>query len=122
MKIASSPWLLALTLAVAATANAQTATPVQTQTADQLQTQAREQIYRGELLSEQERNAYMERMRLAKTEQEREQIRQEHREKMDARQRNTHQNKPSPQGSGMGKNQGSNGPILLPKQGGGGRN
>lgn len=106
-------------------AQAQTTAPVQSsaQIQAQEQLQNREMIYRGELLSEQERNAYMERMRLAKTEQEREQIRAEHREKMDARQRNMHQNKPTPPGSGMGKNQGGQGTIILPKPGaGGGRN
>lgn len=116
----------ALLLVAAATlAQAQTTTPTQSsaQIQAQEQLQNRETIYRGELLSEQERNAYLERLRLAKTEQEREQIRQEHREKMDALQRNMHQKQPTPPGSGMGKNQGGPGTIILPKPGaGGGRN
>lgn len=95
----------------------QTQSTVQTQSQEQLKN--RETLYHGELLSEQERNAYMERMRLAKTEQEREQIRLEHREKMDLRLRALNQNKATPSGSGMGKNQGGHAPIILPKQGAG---
>ena len=68
-----------------------TPSTVQTQSLEQLKN--RENIYHGELLSEQERNAYLERLRLAKTEQEREQIRLEHREKMDLRLRALNQNK-----------------------------
>jgi thermostable 8-oxoguanine DNA glycosylase len=99
-----------------------------TQDQDQLKTQnkdpLREQdrIYRDDLMTAQERSAYLERLRLAKTEQERERIRQEHREKMDLRLRALNQHKAAPSGSGMGKNMGGNGPIILPKQGGGGRN
>lgn len=94
-----------------------TPTTVQTQSLEQLKN--RENIYHGELLSEQERNAYLERLRLAKTEHEREQIRLEHREKMDLRLRALNQNKASPSGTGMGKNQGGHAPIILPKQGAG---
>lgn len=114
----------ALLMAAAATlAQAQTTTQTTTQLQTQEMLQNREAIYHGELMSEQERRAYMERLRLAKTEQEREQIRLEHREKMDALQRNMHQKQPMPQGSGMGKNHGGNAPIILPKPGaGGGRN
>ncbi len=121
MPVIKPHWVLALGLAAAAAAQAQTTLPVQLQNADQtqLQTQSREQIYRGELLSEQERLAYLERMRQARTEQEREQIRQEHRERMDARQSGVHQKTPDPQGSGMGRNQGGQAPVILPKQGGG---
>jgi hypothetical protein len=91
---------------------------VQTQLQEQLQ--SRDTIYHGELLSEQERNAYLERLRLAKTEQEREQIRQEHREKMDLRLRALKQNReatPVAPGAGQGQGQGS-GVIILPKPGG----
>jgi len=99
---------------------AQTAPPVQNavQTQLQEQIQSRESIYHGELMSEQERNAYLERLRLAKTEQEREQIRLEHREKMDLRLRALNQNRnATPAAPGTGKGQGAGVPIL-PKPGG----
>ncbi|TNF37913.1 MAG: hypothetical protein EP315_01925, partial [Gammaproteobacteria bacterium] len=54
---------------------------------DQLRTQdqLRDQIYGSQLMTEQERNEYRNRMRAAKTEQEREQIRNEHHERMKIR-------------------------------------
>ena len=42
----------------------------------------KEHIFGSELMTEEERNEYRERLRTAKTEQEREQIRSEHRKKM----------------------------------------
>ena len=42
----------------------------------------KEHIFGSELMTEEERNEYRERLRTAKTEQEREQIRSEHRNKM----------------------------------------
>lgn len=51
----------------------------------QLQAQSRDQIYGSQLMTQQERNEYIERMRSAKTEQERERIRQEHHARMQDR-------------------------------------
>ena len=48
---------------------------------------AQDRIRGYELMSDQERNAHLERLRLAQTEQERERIRQEHRDKMELRMR-----------------------------------
>ena len=108
---------LALCVALTGVSAALAQDTSKTQDKDQLKTQDR--IYAEELMSTQERAAYRERMRLAKTEQEREQIRLEHREKMDLRLRALNQNKATPAGSGMGKNQGGHAPIILPKQGAG---
>lgn len=116
---------LALSVALTGVSATMAQDPLKTQNKDQLKTQDKDQlrdqdrIYGDELMTAQEREAYRERMRLAKTEQEREQIRQEHREKMDLRQRALNQNKASPAGSGMCKNQGGHGPIILPKHGAG---
>ncbi|MEZ5644342.1 MAG: hypothetical protein R3E94_06365 [Burkholderiaceae bacterium] len=52
---------------------------------DRLRDQDRLYIYGYELMTDQERNAYRERMRAAKTLQERDRIRAEHRVQMDAR-------------------------------------
>jgi biopolymer transport protein ExbB/TolQ len=52
---------------------------------DQDRLRDQDRIYADELLTAQERTAYRERIRLAKTEQERERIRAEHRAQMDAR-------------------------------------
>ncbi len=52
---------------------------------DQLRDRDRDQIYLGTLMTPEERSAYMERLRLAKTEQERARIREQHRTEMDAR-------------------------------------
>ncbi|HEY9095478.1 MAG TPA: hypothetical protein VIN35_07035 [Hydrogenophaga sp.] len=52
---------------------------------DHLRDQDRLNIYGYELMTDQERNAYQERMRAAKTLQERDSIRAEHRVQMDAR-------------------------------------
>lgn len=52
---------------------------------DHLRDQDRLYIYGYELMTDQERNAYQERMRAAKTLQERDSIRAEHRVQMDAR-------------------------------------
>ncbi len=64
---------------------------LKTQDKDQLKTQDKDQlrdqdrIYGDELMTAQERTAFRERMRLAKTLQERERIREEHRLMIDAR-------------------------------------
>lgn len=57
--------------------------PAQTQTQDQAQTQQR--IYGSQLMTKQERLEYRARMRAAKTQQEREQIRAEHHQRMQER-------------------------------------
>ena len=82
-----------LLAATATLAHAQTTTQSTTQLQTQEMLQNREAIYRGDLMSEQERQAYMERLRQAKTEQERERIRLEHREQMDQRVRALNQNR-----------------------------
>ncbi len=116
---------LALCVALTGVSAAMAQDTLKTQDKDQLKTQDKDQlrdqdrIYAEELMSPQERAAYRERMRLAKTEQEREQIRLEHREKMDLRLRALNQHKATPAGNGMGKNQGGHAPIILPKQGAG---
>jgi len=51
----------------------------------QTQTRQQERIYGSQLMTEQERNAYRERMRNAHTDQERERLRREHHEQMKAR-------------------------------------
>lgn len=55
------------------------------QSRDTTREQATDRIYGSQLMTEQERNAYRERMRKATTEQERERIRAEHHERMQAR-------------------------------------
>ena len=59
------------------------ADPVRDQTMDQ--TQDQERIYGSQLMTQDERNAYRAKMRAAKTEQEREKIRNEHHKQMMAR-------------------------------------
>jgi len=64
---------------------------LKTQDKDKLKTQDKDQLrdqdrlYADELMTDQERTALRERLRLAKTEQERARIREEHRVQMDAR-------------------------------------
>lgn len=55
-----------------------------------------------ELMSDEERNAYLERLRLAKTEQERERIRQEHQDKMELRMRAINSTQGGTSGPGTG--------------------
>lgn len=54
----------------------------QTKQKSQTQTKAQERIYGSQLMTEKEQNEYRERIRNAKTEQEREKIRAEHHEQM----------------------------------------
>jgi predicted lipoprotein len=82
MKHASKLTLsLCMALGIAAPAAAQM------QSRDQMesQTQTQERIYGSELMTQQERAEYQNRMRAAKTEQEREAIRLEHHQKMQER-------------------------------------
>ena len=77
-----------LTGAVVISANplwAATATQDRTKQKIETQTKDQERIYGSQLMTEQERNEYRERMRSTKTEQEREKVRAEHHERMVAR-------------------------------------
>ena len=51
----------------------------------QMRTQAQEQIYGSQMMTQQERNEYRDRMRGAETAAQREQVRNEHHEQMQAR-------------------------------------
>src|SRR3989344_5573541 len=80
------------------------------------------QIYGSQLMTQQERNEYSNRMRAAKTEQEREQIRKEHHEQMKIRAKEkgvTLPDEPPARGRGMGPGKGM-GPGGGPGGGAGG--
>jgi hypothetical protein len=86
----------------------------QSQSKDRIQTQSqdRERIYGSELMTEKERNEYRERIRNAKTEQEREKIRSEHHEKMMVRAKEkgvTLPDEPPAKGGGVGPGGGAKG-------------
>ncbi|GAB4513553.1 MAG: hypothetical protein Tsb0026_18320 [Sulfuricaulis sp.] len=88
----------------------------------QKQDQARDQdqIYGSQLMTQQERNEYRNRMRAAKTQQEREQIRKEHHEQMKVRAQEkgmTLPDEPPARGRGMGPGKGM-GPGMGPNGGG----
>lgn len=70
-----------------------------------IQAQEQEHIYGSQMMTEQERNAYRARMQAAKTNEEREQIRMEHHERMRERakaQGLSMPDSPPPRGGGMG--------------------
>jgi hypothetical protein len=95
--------LVANPLWAATTTQDRTKQKIQTQTKDQ------EQIFGSQLMTEQERNEYRERMRNAKTEQEREKIRAEHHERMVARAKERGvkiPDEPAVKGGGMGPGRG----------------
>jgi len=97
-------------------------TPDQTRDQDRLRTRDPDQVYGSQLMTQEERNAYRERMRAAKTEQEREQIRQEHHEQMKLRAKEkgvTLPDEPPARGRGMGPGKGM-GPGMGPGGGAGG--
>jgi hypothetical protein len=76
----------------------------------QIQKQEREQIYGSQLMTEQKREAYRSRMRMAETEEERERIRNEHHEQMQERAREQGKSMPDePPERGMGKGMGPGG-------------
>lgn len=82
-----------------------------TQAKDQAQqkTQAQERIYGSQLMTQQERNAYRQKMRAAKTQEEREQIRLEHHKEMQQRAKEkgvTLPDEPPARGGGMGPGSG----------------
>lgn len=84
------------------------------------QTRDQDQIYGSQLMTQEERDAYRNRMRAAKTEQEREQIRKEHHEQMKVRAKEkgvTLPDEPPARGRGMGPGKGM-GPGMGPGGGG----
>ncbi len=86
MNIRKSIAIIALAIPLAgmvSVAGAQTAT--RDQTKDQTRDQTQQSIYGSQLMTQQERNEYLNRMRAAKTEQERERIRAEHHDRMSER-------------------------------------
>jgi hypothetical protein len=87
---------------------------------DQDRLRTRDQVYGSQLMTQEERNAYRDRMRAAKTEQEREQIRKEHHEQMKVRAKEkgvTLPDEPPARGRGMGPGKGM-GPGMGPGGGG----
>jgi Na+-translocating ferredoxin:NAD+ oxidoreductase RnfG subunit len=87
----------------------------------QAQTKDQETIYGSELMTEKERNEYRQRMRSAKTEQEREKIRTEHHNRMLARAKERGvkiPDEPPVKGGGMGPGAGGMGPGGGAKGGG----
>jgi flagellar biosynthesis/type III secretory pathway protein FliH len=85
---------------------------VQTPDKDQIQDR---QIYGSQLMTQQERSEYRARMRAAKTQEEREQIRKEHHEQMKARAKEkgvTLPDEPPARGRGMGPGGGGMGPGM----------
>jgi hypothetical protein len=78
---------LCMSLAVAAQAADQAQSRDPSQAAPQIQTQKQEYVYGSELMTPQERTEYQNRMRAAKTEQERETVRLEHHKQMQERAR-----------------------------------
>jgi hypothetical protein len=84
------------------------------------QTRDQDQIYGSQLMTQEERNVYRNRMRAAKTEPEREQIRNEHHEQMKVRAKEkgvTLPDEPPARGRGMGPGKGM-GPGMGPGDGG----
>ena len=89
---------------------------------DRLRTRDQDQVYGSQLMTQEERDAYRNRMRAAKTEQEREQIRKEHHEQMKVRAKEkgvTLPDEPPARGRGMGPGKGM-GPGMGPGGGAGG--
>ncbi len=80
------------------------------QTTSQTQTQTQQRIYGSQLMTAQERNEYQQRMRELKTQQERDQFRQEHHAKMQERAKERGvklPDEPPMQGKGAGPREGS---------------
>lgn len=76
---------LSMALGVSAQAADQAQSRDQTKTPQQTRTQVSEHVYGYDLMTEKERTEYQDRMRAAKTNQERETLRLEHHKKMEAR-------------------------------------
>ncbi|HEY9050915.1 MAG TPA: hypothetical protein VIQ03_05180 [Gammaproteobacteria bacterium] len=84
-------------------------TPVTGFSADQQKDQMRDQVYGSQLMTDQERNEYRNRMRTAKTDEERQRIRNEHHERMKIRAQEqgvTLPDEPPMSGKGMGSGPG----------------
>lgn len=84
---------------------AQTTTPEKNVSKPRIENQDKAPIYGSRLMTEEERIQYRDRMRAAKTAEEREQIRREHHEKMKERARErgvTLPDEPGPKGKGYG--------------------
>lgn len=95
------PLLIAAGCAVAAFGSATAADPVR----QEEQSQVRERIYGSDLMTAQERTEYSNRMRLLRSEEEREQLRKEHHEQMQERAKArglTLRDDPPSQGRGAG--------------------
>jgi hypothetical protein len=78
---------------------------------ERIQAQEQEHIYGSQMMTEQERNEYRARIQAAKTNDEREQIRMEHHERMRERARAqglSMPETPPPRGGGMGGGKGKN--------------
>ena len=88
----------------------------------QEQLQQRDRIDGYELMSQEERNNYMQRLRQATSEEERKRIRNEHRERMELRQRALNGVGNRGAGSGAGPGMGGKSPVIIPGPKGGGRN
>jgi len=109
--------MLMLSLGTALGISAQAAEQAQSQSRDQTsttqQTQERESVYGYELMTPQERTEYHDRMRAAKTEQERETLRLEHHRQMQARAKAQGKTlpdmPPADRGPGMGPGMGPGG-------------
>jgi len=78
---------------------------------ERIQAQEQGQVYGSQMMTEQERNEYRTRMQSAKTNEEREQIRMEHHERMRDRAKSqglSMPDSPPPKGGGMGGGKGKN--------------
>ena len=83
----------------------------QAQEQERIQAQKQEHVYGSQMMTEQERNEYRARMQAAKTNEEREQIRMEHHERMRDRAKSqglSMPDSPPPKGGGMGGGKGKN--------------
>jgi hypothetical protein len=112
-----STFALSLSIFVAVAASAQIADQArdQTRTAQQTQTQDQERVYGSELMTPQERSEYHNRMRVLKTEQEREAFRLEHHKLMQERAKAQGKTLPDMPPAGMGP--GKMGPGMGPGSG-----
>lgn len=109
--------LLSLALFTTGAALAQTS-PATVTNQNSVRTETQERIYREDLMSEQERLRYLERLRLARSEDERERIRLEHQERMDLRLRAIGQAQSSTPVQTQNRIlQGTGAPVIIKKRG-----
>lgn len=100
-----------------APAEDQDRTRQQDQTKDRIQDRTQDRIYGSQMMTPQERQEFRSRMRSANTDQEREQIRAEHHERMKVRAKErgvTIPDEPPARGSGMGPGSGMGGGMMGP--------